>query len=1859
MVTSSQSIFGWALGRALAKQRGLSSVVLPQGLHPSVSSSLVERFNSLVPSQDGYPVAIRLVEQMPTSAGVGGNVDVDVNRMMELRFGNRLVVSDQSSEVTIETISSTFAPVIRPNFPDMTAGALSATSDITFRSIADAIVAELQNNVLTGAQFSPLDLDRLRISLEFILRYLASAYAATRSESSIWQRAWFAHVDMALTSLVLASEAGSGLDFRSSIDWMFAAFSMPQPNSGSSYKSPHDERKFLEVIEERWSTEEDVQTSLARLEIVAPGSSLDGLNWASMSEATFQNHRHSIFRFAAQDRGNARYLELFGTLSEARFFDEIPQSAECLEVLDMSSEDPKELAATFGSSDVYLLGLTVDESGRAVTALTAVDVQMLGHLGNPAEMLTETGITLGVGGKPEAKFTCVERLVMPNQRLRLIGMFTVATADSVLTLKPSTRRVKVDLTAGDPIAQFVSKGASTKVLFVPVGCGNMVAQVVIGSRSKTPELLPPYKLGLASERFNLIAPEDGEQSISVPPDASVRVISLGALPEGACVAETMAAQVKNAPRPLNVAWVNPSDAGGSISIGEVVYSVTAEGGKAREVFSPIIAALVGERPSLDELPSTTLNSLRGAVERQYRDLALGSNDQQDSLIESLGHVFLPSDDQSADVERLAASPCGRFLTPASLSERWGALGAPKIPSELLESPEFESFQSALRALRLGSLLTFDRGAAKDDACVIPSQARLTDRESDLAPRIESYLDAYVNLLETAKLQAGADPDQPGVFWAAMPFAVSVWSDHRCQAVMLSPLHPIRLAWLSGVESTLRRASATLRKSLSGIIEGWNLPFVGPTNSPGKLIAVPSDNGPGEIFVGWSLLARASIDGPTVLSVPEFAGSMRMPGTATSGISRGGVSRAIRDYRAVFPHVSTLSVDLASTAKAPRLPEIDAALIEEAQRKGKNGQELPGGIRVFDSLNRTGPLPDLTGLQQRSALNSVTPLVWSRYSPSGRGAGPEVDIRIIQDQGARVLIREVTDGQSTPPAGMIGPLGLRRMEVRSTADGGPHSAASVPGLGPESSSLMATAIRSFERTSTGKDLQVCVDVAPDFFGGHDTRWSVSGETAIRPGSIPKLLPQGGDERMLWEWRPSFLDGPNEQGQLLERRPYVSFTKVSMILVDQIARLLQTIEEYPVGDPVSSARQVITTLGIRGVGLSRLLAGKDERAIGAIGFALALELAATSTPPLDAEGEPSGWDFVFPIDMCEQYLRALAGEASSDFPRKADLLLLRLSRGGRLQLAPIEIKVRHLETTVREFPQSDDSVLLDAAAQAFQTHELLSQIATRFRRPEEENEATDRDLMASALGALIEACISLRMEPVEDLAKLRSALASLSLGEGDLDVGRPVVLYLGNGGSAGEEKSVLRTEHTSTGKDQMPPTAQFLVNAGALASELWAAASPRRIVQAWSSLVEWVFADPSILPDDPVTETQTEAAVQSEREPTAARDNGLNPTSATEQHGIADGGVRFEIGSLLGTSKGTPVEYWPSNTALNQMNIGVVGDLGTGKTELVKALVLRIRESAARQGHPVSFLILDYKGDYKEEAFLSRVGGRLVGGVPIPLDLFDLGQRYDSTIAWRKARQFVDVIRRIWKGVGAVQSERLETAVTQLFHERSGVAPTLQEVSDRYRDLAQNADSVTNVLSVLTRGGWFSSDRSSLKSFTSLIGDDVLVVSMDDPDMDDQTKNTIAALFLNLYRQHMFGQKRWPFEGSTPQLRHLNSFILIDEAHNLMSHNFTAMSEILLQGRQFGVGVILSSQFLTHFKTTDTDYREPLLTWFIHKVPSMRPQELRELGMDDVEALAAEVPRLGTSQSVYKSLGVSGRVIHETPYWKIVAEERAYP
>jgi hypothetical protein len=166
--------------------------------------------------------------------------------------------------------------------------------------------------------------------------------------------------------------------------------------------------------------------------------------------------------------------------------------------------------------------------------------------------------------------------------------------------------------------------------------------------------------------------------------------------------------------------------------------------------------------------------------------------------------------------------------------------------------------------------------------------------------------------------------------------------------------------------------------------------------------------------------------------------------------------------------------------------------------------------------------------------------------------------------------------------------------------------------------------------------------------------------------------------------------------------------------------------------------------------------------------------------------------------------------------------------------------------------------------------------------------------------------------------------------------------------------------------------------------------------------------------------------------------------------------------------------------------------------------------------------------------------------------------------------------------------------------------------------------------------------------------VVVLSLDSLGQDDRSKNVVVAIMLNMFYEHMLRIPKRPYTGVDPQLRVVDSYLLVDEADNIMRYEFDVLRKVLLQGREFGVGVILASQFLRHFKTGAMDYKEPLLSWFIHKVPNVTTHELSALGLTGTATLLTDrIRQLPNHQCLFKTFDIPGEIVQGLPFYRLIS------
>ncbi len=124
----------------------------------------------------------------------------------------------------------------------------------------------------------------------------------------------------------------------------------------------------------------------------------------------------------------------------------------------------------------------------------------------------------------------------------------------------------------------------------------------------------------------------------------------------------------------------------------------------------------------------------------------------------------------------------------------------------------------------------------------------------------------------------------------------------------------------------------------------------------------------------------------------------------------------------------------------------------------------------------------------------------------------------------------------------------------------------------------------------------------------------------------------------------------------------------------------------------------------------------------------------------------------------------------------------------------------------------------------------------------------------------------------------------------------------------------------------------------------------------------------------------------------------------------------------------------------------------------------------------------------------------------------------------------------------------------------------------------------------------------------------------------------------------------------QYRQLTKLILVDEADNFMSEGFPALKKILKEGREFGVGTILSTQFLKHFGSSEDDYSKYIFTWVVHNVADLKQSDVEfvfktEAKSNETQRLFNDIKGLQKHHSIVKIGTSKSRYIKDRAFWEL--------
>ena len=647
-----------------------------------------------------------------------------------------------------------------------------------------------------------------------------------------------------------------------------------------------------------------------------------------------------------------------------------------------------------------------------------------------------------------------------------------------------------------------------------------------------------------------------------------------------------------------------------------------------------------------------------------------------------------------------------------------------------------------------------------------------------APLVRRYVDAHAALVRVAKTLSAAD-----AFWAAYPFSVLVVESKyaaslgQLHAVLLSPLHPARLAWTFAVTIVAQNHDHDGVTALLQLVEGWNIPYTGvtvtATGQLRRLVAVPTDPGSEQDFVSWSALAV--LNDNNLADLPTMAGGLPLPWGGRTGINGKVIERAIRDYLVVHPHLNSLEVEVRSVSQTPRAQEIDEALLDlVAAENLEEVRELDGGTRVWDSADRlgSGPMRDRF-FAVRGDSNSTRPFEWRSYAADKPPVA--TDVAFIENASVHVGL---VDGQTS---GVVGPLLLKRF-APAVLDG-LHLDQNFSPLPGEDLLGLANLLREIE-TPSNTPSQLALRSSPQAQAlgiGGNSRWEILGTFNLDPALLSAVVDtatQTRQTRLLWEWRPSWMTADGRNKTDLARRPY--------FVVAGIPPSLSKALELRQAFSPANATELLKVLGHRGIGLAALSAQGGTQESAAAGFFYAAQLLSppNATSPLGAPNLGDRYLGIIPIDAVEPILKGLAAP-DGKMGKRADILGVAVSepRQGTLRLCfvPIEIKHHGMPREPAPIPAQNDTEYKRAREQLTATSKLLRIIAEGLAAPSSASKAATSYLKRLALATVID--FGLTFTPHTITASFRGEVVRTILsGKVEIGIGDAILLWFAPGSAS---------------------------------------------------------------------------------------------------------------------------------------------------------------------------------------------------------------------------------------------------------------------------------------------------------------------------------------------------------------------------------------------------------------------------------------------------------------------------------------------
>lgn len=1331
---NNMSFLGRALGRLAHRIGGQLMLELPDDLQPEFIAKLLDGANQEIEADPSFALFVHGRRQDVASI----LPRVDFRELAMYRQGSHMAVSFASDNRGMSTYSSVYPLLLSNGFPS-TGTSTGGTGVAGLREFATCLAEVLSENVGTG----DLSRDAFRRTVQSVLVFLADTYEAIGNGQSSFAADWWLHIDQWASSVSLETNASYELK---GVNRLYGCASLPVPSDG--YTLALKPKEYIKALQDRWSSPPAIMAEIARLEGVDEAAKaaqfLSKLDWQECHSSTSLRSDSIVALVAtANSIDPVDRIKGWGLLGEAAFKDSFVEAKGKLVVLRKGAEltppwkdaMPVLVAKTGESAGEHDNVLLLDEielvvpykadreDSFAVTDANALaaQVQVSGARGCTATLDAESANLLADGLHIKGTLK-----VAPAQKARNLAWVAVSTFGEAARILVDRSSGSFTLLRSDEVALWAK----------PQG------------RAKKASLRGPVIWSRADAST-----------------ASIDVHELGAYDLAVAWGESAgfdasAAKMRGT-KPFSLEWTGMDNEGAKASVeineglditssGDTLFRIDLLSSEERPL-SPIVAAAHGLHPDTSRLIEE--NAL-DYFERELGDCL--ANLQQGH---ALGCLLATSSRKKSD---FVAIGDGIRCTPELLSRTGNDLSPGRPSQALLSHPAYVDLLESYASLEIPKVIA-SLESEEGSAGLTISRISLDFITKE---RMNGLLNAYLNVLEAANDFSPTDR-----FWARNPFSLAIYEEgegyRSAQAVLLSPLHPIRLIWIWSLQIGLREAhddGAKPAESLA-LLDGTNFPssvvFNDQFDTPSALMPVPVDTRPNDVYVGWH--ASVSIV-KNQAAIPEWVSGDRFPVDGLSVLSTSSVSAAIDDFLRVSPHVQSLHINLASTNPSRRSSSIDDGILAKLRELAFSSSGLDGvaGVRVTDSETRLGPIPRFSGIDDAIAV--ARPGFNIQWISSSSDQSLNSHLTFLEGNAA-LLAMVPTTGQGK---GWLPSLPLRRTPIRrreATFSSLDYTLAEPSDTSTEFTSVLH-AYESFPANSHA------LKIIPNPVGvAGKPGWLVAGDFGVDPKAISRAArDQSSTDYILWDWRPATTVKPNRETSS-RAQPYFVLASIPPALSNAISRRLKQLNSQLSNEDLEERGKLLaSTLAERAIGLNTLLAIGHHQATGALGFYFALRSIRTW---LEA-ARTNEIRLVIPVDAVDPFLRASFSSTGDGSRKRADLLAVRAFIGSChppcVVLVPVEIKHYGLGDDEQEkaFPLAGES-RLNEHAQQLESYQNQLQSLCEFYRDAAGSQAS---LLGQRLAAVLDAAIQLGSCNPEKAASLLASVASC---QADVVLGKGILLW----------------------------------------------------------------------------------------------------------------------------------------------------------------------------------------------------------------------------------------------------------------------------------------------------------------------------------------------------------------------------------------------------------------------------------------------------------------------------------------------------